>query len=592
MESSIRILAIVPSESIQAVAHDLVAKRNLPITLETRVANLFGGEKVAEQLASSYDVVLARGETAMMIQRTVKHTPVIKIPITIADVLSAIKLAENYQERFAVVGFSFVTSQAHLLRDVLQMDLDIYTLYQIEDAEPLMHDLRERGYRLVVSGMGIDHIARRTGLNSIQITTGQDSIGLALDQAITLSNCLKHQKERRRFFQELLQESPLGIMVFDASHSLVYSHLPNLDEKLAMNLAIRELQTSEATASEIQKTRGTDIITMYRRAIDGEQGSEYTAFYFQVRGQSYIPLKNEIRIFSKDRAIEVFLQHFPEHSPTNTVNREIMNHMLRSMTPVLILGERGTGKEQIAALLYVRGPLQTNPYYIVDFSLINDKAWNFLLTNTNSPLYESGKTIYFSNLDTLTPARVDRLKTQLFDSGLCQYNRILFSCVTSQDAPLPDSVRRLGDELGCQSLRLIPLRERVSELHTLFGLYISTANVFYAKQVIGLSKGSERLLMEYPWPGNLTQFRKVVFRLVELSSSSYISESLAKQILASESNEVALSSSLSSIIDTGKTLHEIERDIVKAVLEKMGGNQSKVAKQLGISRTTMWRMLQ
>jgi len=98
--------------------------------------------------------------------------------------------------------------------------------------------------------------------------------------------------------------------------------------------------------------------------------------------------------------------------------------------------------------------------------------------------------------------------------------------------------------------------------------------------------------MEYPWPGNLTQFRKVVFRLVELSSSSYISESLAKQILASESNEVALSSSLSSIIDTGKTLHEIERDIVKAVLEKMGGNQSKVAKQLGISRTTMWRMLQ
>lgn len=592
MEQKIRILAIVPSESIQAVVHDQVTKRNLPIVLETRVANLFGGEKVAEQLGPSYDVILARGETALMIQRTVKYTSVIKIPITIADVLSAIKLAENYREKFAVVGFSFVTSQAHLLRDVLQIDLDIYTLYRIEDVEPLMQDLKEKGYRLVVSGMGIDHIARRTGLNSIQITTGQDSIGIALEQAITVCKCLKYQKDKRHFFQRTLQESPMGIMVFDVSHSLVYSHLPNIDEKIAMNLAVRELQTSESTASEIQKARGTDIITMYRRVITGEEGTVYTVFYFQVRPQPYIPLKNEIRIFSKDSAIEVFLQHFPEHSPTNIANREIMNHMLKSTTPVLILGERGTGKEQIAALLYVRGPLQTNPYYIIDFSLINDKTWNYLLTNMNSPLYESGKTLYFNNIDALHPTRLDRLKTQLLDSGLCEYNRILFSCVTMQDSSLPQEVQQLGDELGCQSLRLLPLRERGSELHTLFGLYISTANVLYAKQVIGLSKGAEHILMEYEWPGNLIQFRKVVFRLVELSSSSYISESLAKQILISESDEIGLSTSLSSIVDTGKTLHEINKDIIRAVLKKVGGNQSKVAKQLGISRTTLWRMLQ
>ena len=73
----------------------------------------------------------------------------------------ATRLADNFNLPYAIVGFTSVTSIAHMLRELLQLKLDIFTLYELDEAPNLIKELRDKGYRLIVSGMGTDHIVRR-----------------------------------------------------------------------------------------------------------------------------------------------------------------------------------------------------------------------------------------------------------------------------------------------------------------------------------------------------------------------------------------------------------------------------------------------
>lgn len=110
-----------------------------------------------------------------------------------------------------------------------------------------------------------------------------------------------------------------------------------------------------------------------------------------------------------------------------------------------------------------------------------------------------------------------------------------------------------------------------------------------AKQIVGFQAEALRLLEEYDWPGNLLQFRRIVYCAVSVTEGSYVTVYATRQALANEETENERSSSYS--IDFTKPLAQIELDIVRHVLAQCGGSQSKAAQQLQIGRSTLWRML-
>ena len=76
-----------------------------------------------------------------------------------------------------------------------------------------------------------------------------------------------------------------------------------------------------------------------------------------------------------------------------------------SMVPVLITGEEGIRMSRAAARLYMESPLRDAPLVFINCCLLNEKSWEFLLESHNSPLSESGSTLYFSRVGALSPAR-------------------------------------------------------------------------------------------------------------------------------------------------------------------------------------------
>ena len=78
------------------------------------------------------------------------------------------------------------------------------------------------------------------------------------------------------------------------------------------------------------------------------------------------------------------------------VLEEQVNAIAPTRQPVMILGEVGTGKEQIARALYLRSPLVNSPLAVVDCSLMTDKNWEYLFNHYASPLNEGGCTVISS----------------------------------------------------------------------------------------------------------------------------------------------------------------------------------------------------
>lgn len=585
----IKLLAIAPSESIQSQLYEIVSSME-QVDMDAYVGNLYSGVEIVQQRSSiDYDAILSRGETASMIKK-VTPIPVIEFPLSFYDVLHAMKLADNFNEPYAIVGFTPVTNSAHLLRDLLQLDLDIHTLFTLEEAVPLMERLKNKGYRLIVSGMGIDSIARRNGLNSILITTGRESLTSAIDQAVRLCTTLAQVREKEEFLRGLLEQSDHEMLVFNKEKELIFSSLKTIKKDLAVSIASRRLQNIQQTDSTIVKANNGMMITVREKNVEIAD-SPFTIFYFSQQKKPYNSPKNEIRVFSRGEAVDTFLYHYLELSSSGYDASQSLQQIIQSPYPVMILGENGAGKEQIAATIYTQGKYQNHPYVVIDFELATDKTWTYLLNHVNSPINSQEITIYFRNIEKLTAAKTDKLKSVLYDTGLCRRSRVILSYTTMPGEKMPSHILNLVNQLSCLTIRMVPLRERSNEIQALASLYISTVNIDLAKQIIGFTPQAMALIESYQWPGNLTQFKRVITQLVTNAASSYIQEESVKRMLESENSNLASSSALSSVLNLNKPLEDIQRDIVKAVLSETGGNQSQAAARLGICRTTLWRIL-
>ncbi|MDR1508454.1 MAG: winged helix-turn-helix transcriptional regulator [Synergistaceae bacterium] len=145
----------------------------------------------------------------------------------------------------------------------------------------------------------------------------------------------------------------------------------------------------------------------------------------------------------------------------------------------------------------------------------------------------------------------------------------------------------IGDA-GCVTISVPPLRDRRNDIPSLASLYIGEENQKLAKQVIGFAKNALDILRQFEWPQNIAQLKKVLNELLVMTTDSYISEHDVKIVLNKERKICGTSV---QAVNIKGTLDEITRSIISSVLASEKMNQTKTAKRLGISRSTLWKKL-
>lgn len=593
MNHRIRVLGIAPYEGMKTLMSSVVA--DYPqIDLTLFVGDMEQGLEIARSnFHGDYDVVISRGGTAKMLQKNLA-LPVIEIDISMYDILCALKLADGLTGKTAMVSFANITSSAHLLCDLMKYNMDIYTIDSAEAVEPTLRQLQKNDYQSILCDMISNTTAKRLGLNSFLITSGVDSIRKAFDQALLLCRSQQRLRDENQFFRQLIQGQIGQTMVFDQDGNLFLSTLDDPKPEL-LELLRRDLPESQLGAERrITRNLGGMLYAIRARRIS--TGSlTYTAFFFDARKTPLSPNQVGIRFSTRPEAENAFYSSIFSFAGSISDYQQDIEHISQSTAPVMVTGEDGTGKESIVSVLYMRSPLRNAPLVSINCSLLNDKSWAFLLEHHNSPLADQGNTLYFASIDALSEERRQQLLAVLSEMDVCRRNRVIFSCVC-QPGEYTSAVGSLFmDKLCCLSLYLPPLRQMAERIPALVNLSLSHLNVDLPRQIVGVDPEAITLLQNFQWPHNYTQFRRVIGELAVTATGSLITAENVRQALRKERHVGAFSpcaENAAAPLNLNRTLDEISQDVARRVVEESGGNQTVAAKRLGISRTTLWRLLQ
>ena len=589
----VRILGIAPYQGMKHIMENLAAERN-DIDLDVYVGDMDRGVDIAlKSIQSNYDILVSRGGTARMLEQA-SSLPVIEVEISTYDILRSIKLSESYLDRLAIIGFPNITANAHILCELMHYRIDIFTIHSQEEVSLTLAKLRDDGYSMILCDNIAYITAQKMKLNAMLITSGPESVSAALDQAVNLFRTCSRMIAESRFYQDILRDSSQQILVMKENGELIFSTVrPALLEE---TVALLTPEIPDVIKKKVVKFFRNVDQTLYScicRSLSFAK-HRYAIFYLTSSSVPILSGKYGIQYSSQKEIEDAFFNRIYN---VTSIDTKKLNEV---SFPVLLVGETGTGKEQAAGMIYSRSRLRANPLITVSCELLNDRSWNFLVNHYNSPLNDNNNTIFLKNVTALPEDRFRQLLSTMIDTSLCKRNRVIFSCEIRPGQCLPSEATELVNLLSWVTYFLKPTRERPEDMPSLCALYLNTVNQSMANQIIGLEPEALRLLQEYSWPYNYTQFRRILNELSLITSSSYIQEKDVRLLLEKErelSSEPTAPSMRSPdgtscyTMDLSRPLGEITLEIIQLVLKENGGNQSAAAKQLGIGRSTLWRYL-
>lgn len=286
---------------------------------------------------------------------------------------------------------------------------------------------------------------------------------------------------------------------------------------------------------------------------------------------------------------------------------KLIMEISESDATVLILGESGTGKELIADAIQATSNRKNKPFVKVNCSVfpqnllaselfghvkgaftdaVKDRPGRFELAN--------GGTIFLDEVAEM-PLQTQIQLLRVLQEGTFErvgesitrkvdVRVIAATNIDIQKALKEGKIREdLYYRLNVIPISIPPLRDRKEDIPHLVKHFIETYSKLYRKTIPDISDSALELLMKYSWPGNVRELENVIeYAVVRTKNDNMIEISNLPSSIKDLSNGPLLSK---------KIFRNENAATVLSLLEKYKWNKTRVAKELGIGRTTLWRML-
>ena len=244
---------------------------------------------------------------------------------------------------------------------------------------------------------------------------------------------------------------------------------------------------------------------------------------------------------------------------------------------VLLLGEPGTGKSELARIIRARSPRALGSFVIVNCA-------NLAQTSLESKLaLAGGGTLFLDEIAELSLDAQSSLLKCLEERTIDVRMIAATNCNFEEAAERGGFVQELFLLLKPLQCRLPPLRSRREDLPVLIQRMILEVSEFSdTRQIKRVPAPVMRSLLAYSWPGNLRQLRDTIERVMTLSAGREI-------LLADLPDALREGGASPSPAWTGpSTLEELERAHIEKVLS-IAESQEDAAEMLGITTVTLWR---
>ncbi|MEI8346585.1 MAG: sigma 54-interacting transcriptional regulator [Pseudomonadota bacterium] len=272
----------------------------------------------------------------------------------------------------------------------------------------------------------------------------------------------------------------------------------------------------------------------------------------------------------------------------------------------LIQGEVGVGKTLFANIVHNEGRRGLHPFKLVECGTIDPiRLEKELWGNDNecALLVGQGGTVVYKNIERLTPVQQETLfeiltKRQVPSNAQISIDVRVVATTTANLGQMVDAGqfnRGLFETIAKAFVHVEPVRRRIDDLDELVAYFFKQECKDQGFLLKSFSQKVTQKLKDYHWPGNITELRRLVSRAVLYNPKAHIITELEKEDSASPlfdlTAKIGMFGNVPFVHDYHITLKDrvalMEREMIMAEIKRLGGNKTKAAEAMGISREAL-----
>jgi len=326
---------------------------------------------------------------------------------------------------------------------------------------------------------------------------------------------------------------------------------------------------------------------------------------------------------ARDRAEEARLRLAEIHRMDNLIGKSramqrvfsAIRAAAASDVTILVQGESGTGKELVAGAIHFNSARKDHPLVVVNCSALSETILESELFGHVKGAYTgairdrigrfeqaNGGTLFLDEIGELTPFIQVKLLRVLQERviervGESKQRNIDIRIITATHRDLYTMVRegRFREDLYYRlkvfPIQLPPLRRRREDIPLLVSHFLKTMNEKTGKHIQNVSQSAMRMLIDYPWPGNVRELENAIEHAFVLCNR----ESIEPMDLPIEILRPGQSVKCGSLPEEPRRpavrRKTLTRETLLEQLDRCGWNKAEVARQVGLSRTAIWKYM-
>ena len=624
-----KIAILLPKEYMLEQARNVIREDELDIDILKVIKTSDSVYEARQAVEQGAEVVLARGVQAAFI-RQYTNIPVAELTLTGQEIGLMIasakkKVPDKKCPQIALIGFKNMFSDTTYADELFDIRLKFYDITAIEQAAEKVDLAIQEGADVLLGGDTVNALAAQKGIPAQFIDSTEESIRSAIGVAKKMILTAEAEKNFTAQFETVLDNSYNGILEIDENKEIMIVNRAG-EELFHKKASQLEGTALEKVIPELEQRYIDDVLSGKR---DSFMTSVYVAGVPMMLTAAPIQYENKIRgaIISLYRNASVrkndadelhsyYLKGYVAHAHFSDIRItgkemeycvELSKMYALSKNPVLICGEDGTDKEKLAQCIHNNSSYKAGPFVAVNCSGMTEQMQVDRLFGNLDAEDESMKKgalaigdhgpIVISEIEKLSllcqyrlyrAIRYDSLIQNDLERSQTLDNRII--AITGADLYQYVEQGRFRQDLyyllNSLTVEIPPLRKRPQDIRAI----VEDCRVRFTKRYARFPKIAEdamEALAGFGWQGNEIQLESFCERLFLPSPKQTITSDYVYFLLDT------LYPVKERISEDGTTViyQHPEAARLTELLEKHQGNRSAVAKELGISTTTLWRRM-
>lgn len=552
--------------------------------------------------------------------------PSIPIRITGFDLLNAIHESLLFSPEITIIATYPILSDIGMYEKLLKIRIHQFIVDPNDSTQALTDALKSSGCKAVIGSSIVCNLAEQNGIKGIFLYS-KSEVYNALKQAIDTISAYLRETERAEMLKAVVDYANSGIIGTDR-HFRITTFNPAAEKVLGMKASTvmgkpfhhvfpefslpRTKNTTLPKINEPGKIRGRSIVFNSLPINVKSQAHGQVTVLHDIASIRTAEARIRRDLFQKRFVAQHCFEDIAGRSEVICKTVKKARVFAGSDSPLLIIGETGTGKELFAQSVHNACSRKDNPFVSINCGALTESLLDSELFGYEKGAFtgarQEGKTglfemahmgtIFLDEIGDISPAVQVRLLRVLQEKEIMRIGGtrlipvdVRVIAATNRDLwSLVETGKFREDlfyRLNVLELKIPSLRDRLSDIPEL-------VRTFLIKKALSVNTNAvlEAFTppVTYAWPGNVRELENVLERFCALASDYQPSRENYAQLL-DECFVMRMQTRWASSGIAGQKRRKINGDEIAMTIDEMNGNKTTAARRMGISRTTLYRKI-